>query len=157
MENRALGLALQIYELNLPNCPAGSGQCFLGCLSVVPQRDGRVPRSGLSGLQAALLLAARGVLKPGQGCAMLAGDAGLRILDSFTWNSKGASTLPPIFSLEASKILAVNNISATKTRAWESCSLELLSLPLFKLPGLGWSEVELFLKATASGLLVTSE
>lgn len=73
MESRAPGLTPQICDLNLPNCPVGLEQLFVGRLSVCAEkRLFEAPGSGLAGRQTALLT---GVLPPGEACAVLSGDA----------------------------------------------------------------------------------
>lgn len=73
MESRAPGLTPQICDLNLPNCPVGLEQLFVGRLSVcVEKRLFEAPGSGLARRQTALLA---GVLPPGEACAVLSGDA----------------------------------------------------------------------------------
>lgn len=158
MESRAPSLAVQIRDLNLPNCPVRSGQCFVGRLSVSPEKRllGRLGWA-LRGARLRYLPADQGVLKPGEACAVLSGDARAPHPGQLTWNSEGVSTMLPILPLEASEILVVDSISGNNTRAWKSVSLE----PYFPCPCSscpGRSEAELFLKNKCPGLLsVTSE
>lgn len=84
------------------------------------------------------------------------GTLGLRILDSFTWNSEGMGTMPPILPLEASEILIVDSMGLRQGLGGVLVWSYSVSLELFKLSGLVGSRV--VFKSKCLGLLpVTSE
>lgn len=89
MESRAPGLAPQICDLNLPNCPVGLGQLFVGRLSVCAEK--RLLRRLGRALRGARLRYLPVSYRQGKSVHSL-GTLGLRILDSFTWDSEGVST-----------------------------------------------------------------
>lgn len=98
MESRAPGLAPQICDRNLPNCPVGLEQLFVGRLVSVCAEKRLLRRLGRA-LRGARLRYLPVSCRQGKPMLFCLGTLGLRILDSFTWDSEGVSTNASYFTL----------------------------------------------------------